>query len=126
MWWMQQFWMIESGAEKALLKNNLMIKALCRTYIFESFNSNSVIVYDTTIYFSHLTTAKCQYLILVYIINTCKERQNLHVRCENSECYFPNLHVLYANLGLWCCWYVVVFSNLHMLRANYIKSHCWL
>ena len=21
----------------------------------------------------------------VYIINTCKERQNLHVRCENSE-----------------------------------------
>ena len=91
--------MIESGAEKALLKNNLMIKALCRTYIFESFNSNSVIVYDTTIYFSHLTTAKCQYLILVYIINTCKERQNLHVRCENSECYCPNLHVTYANLG---------------------------
>ena len=35
----------------------------------------------------------------VYIINTCKERQNLHVRCENSECYFPNLHVTYANLG---------------------------
>ncbi len=91
--------MIESGAETVLQKNTLMIKTLCRTFIFQSFNSNSVIVYDTAIFIITSDTARCQYLILVYIINTCKERQNLHVRCENSECYFPNLHVTYANLG---------------------------
>ena len=91
--------MIESGAETVLQKNNLMIKTLCRTFIFQSFNSNSVIVYDTAIFIITPGNRRCQYLILVYIINTCKERQNLHVRCENSECYFPNLHVAYANLG---------------------------
>ena len=91
--------MIESGAEIALLKNNLMIKTSCRTYIFKSFNSNSTIHFNTTIFITTPDHRRCQYLILVYIINTCKERQNLHVRCENSECYFPNLHVLYANLG---------------------------
>ncbi len=63
--------MKESGAEIALLKKNLMIKTLCRTYIFKSFNSGSFYFAIQKYIFSHLTTARCQYLILVYIIYTC-------------------------------------------------------
>ena len=123
MWWMQQFWMIESGAEIALKKRiSWLYKILCRTHIFQSLNPDSAISCDSTISFTHLTTARCQYLILVYIIYTCKERQNLHVRCENSECYFPNLHVLYANLGLWCCWYVVVFTRFAYVTCKLYKK----
>lgn len=57
--------MIESGAEIALLKNNLMIKTLCRTFIFQSFNSNPVIFYDTTTFITTPDHRK------VSVFNTC-------------------------------------------------------
>lgn len=113
------------GGRNIFAEKNLMI---IKSFVGHTFFNLSILIQlhlAIQLYILQSWHGKCQYLILVYIINTCKERQNLHVRCENSECYFPNLHVLYANLGLWCCWYVVVIPNLHMLRANLGLRFCW-
>lgn len=70
-----------------------MIIESCVGHTFLSFN------YDLIMFF-HTWHGRCQYLILVYIIYTCKERQNLHVRCENSGGYEPKFARPMCRFGL--------------------------
>lgn len=67
----------------SLQEKNLRIQNLLPDAYFKL--SDSSIFFDINMFITTPDHRRCQYLILVYIIYTCKERQNLHVRCENSE-----------------------------------------
>lgn len=58
------------GSRNIFAEKNLMIENLVPDIHFQSFTLVSAVFCDTTIYFTKLAR-KCQYLILVYIINTC-------------------------------------------------------